>query len=74
MRHYETAFYDSPTADNTSFEQWRDSGETRTEERAASIVAKTLAEYEAPPLDETIDEALRDFIDEKKSSMPDMWY
>jgi trimethylamine--corrinoid protein Co-methyltransferase len=74
LRHYETAFYDSPTADNNSFEQWRDAGESRTEERAAAIVAKTLAEYEPPPLDDSIDEALCDFIAEKKSSMPDMWY
>ena len=66
LRHYETAFYDSPTADNNSFEQWRDAGETRTEERAAAIVAKTLAEYEPPPLDEAIDEALRDFIDREE--------
>jgi trimethylamine--corrinoid protein Co-methyltransferase len=74
LRHYETAYYDSPTADNNSFEQWRDAGERRTEERAAAIVAKTLAEYEPPPLDEGVDAALRDFIDRKKSSMPDMWY
>jgi trimethylamine--corrinoid protein Co-methyltransferase len=74
LRHYETAFYDSPTADNTSFEQWRDSGESRTEERAAAIVAKTLAEYEPPHLDESIDAALRDFIERQKSSVPDMWY
>ena len=74
LRHYETAFYDSPTADNTSFEQWRDAGESRTEERAAAQVARTLAEYEAPPLDESVDEALRDYIGRKKDSMPDMWY
>ena len=74
LRHYETAFYDSPTADNNSFEQWRDAGESRTEERAAALVAKTLAEYERPPLDEAVDEALREFIDRTKASMPDMWY
>jgi trimethylamine---corrinoid protein Co-methyltransferase len=74
LRHYETAFYDSPTADNNSFEQWRDDGESRTEERAAAQVAKALADYEAPPLDESIDEALRDYIDAKSASMPDMWY
>jgi trimethylamine--corrinoid protein Co-methyltransferase len=33
-----------------------------------------LAEYEAPPLDPAIDEALRDFIERKKASMPDMNY
>ncbi len=74
LRHYETAFYDSPTADNNSFEQWRDNGESRTEERAAEQVAKTLAEYEPPPLDEAVDAALLDYIARKKSSMDDMWY
>ncbi len=74
LRHYETAFYDSPTADNNSFEQWRDGGESRTEERAAEQVGKTLADYEAPPLDQATDEALQDFIERKKASMPDMWY
>jgi trimethylamine--corrinoid protein Co-methyltransferase len=29
-----------------------------------------LAEYEAPPIDPGIDEALRDFIEMKKASMP----
>ncbi len=74
LRHYETAFYDSPTADNNSFEQWRDAGESRTEERAAAIVATTLAEYEPPPLDDAIDEQLREFVDRTKASMEDMWY
>jgi trimethylamine---corrinoid protein Co-methyltransferase len=74
LRHYETAFYDSRTADNNSFEQWRDAGESRTEERAAALVAATLAEYELPPLDESIDEALVDFMDRRKASTADAWY
>jgi trimethylamine--corrinoid protein Co-methyltransferase len=74
LRHYETAFYDSSTADNNSFEQWRDAGERRVEERASDLVASTLAEYEPPPLDEAVDEALLDFMNRRKSSMEDMWY
>ena len=74
LRHYETAFFDSTTADNNSFEQWRDAGENRTEERAAARVAEVLAEYEPPPIDESIDAALLDYMGRKKSSMPDMWY
>lgn len=74
LRHYETAFYDSPTADNNSFEQWRDAGESRTEERAAALVGSMLAGYEPPPLDEAVDAALCDYIARKKSSMEDMWY
>jgi trimethylamine--corrinoid protein Co-methyltransferase len=74
LRHYETAFFDSVTADNSSFEQWRDNGESRTEDRAAQRVAEVLETYEPPPLDEAVDAALLDYIGKKKSSMPDMWY
>ncbi len=74
LRHYETAFYDATTADNNSFEQWRDAGESRTEERAADLVRLTLEQYEAPPLDSAVDEALTEYIDRRKASMPDMWY
>ncbi len=30
-----------------------------------------LAEYEAPPIDDAVDEALREFIERKKASFPD---
>ena len=39
-----------PTA--LSFEQWRDGGERRVEERAADKVAELLADYEPPPIDD----------------------
>lgn len=74
LRHYETAFYDATTADNNSFEQWRDAGGSTTDERAAERVRETLEAYELPPLDESIDEALCDYITRKKNSMDDMWY
>ena len=74
LRHYETAFWDSWVADSTSFEQWRDGGERRVEERAADKVAELLAAYEPPPIDAAVDEALRDFIARRKAEMPDMWH
>ena len=74
LRHYETAFYDSPTGDSSSFEQWRDAGEHRTEDRAARLVEASLRDYQPPPIDDAVDEALRDFIARRKSEMPDMWY
>jgi len=74
LRHYETAFYDSWTADNSSFEQWRDGGERRVEERAADKVAELLGSYEPPPIDDAVDEELREFLTTRKASMPDMWY
>jgi trimethylamine--corrinoid protein Co-methyltransferase len=33
-----------------------------------------LAEYEAPPLEAGVAEALRDFVDRRKASMDDAWY
>jgi trimethylamine---corrinoid protein Co-methyltransferase len=74
LRHYETAFYDSSTADNNSYEQWRDAGESRTEDRAAQRVAQTLREYEAPPIDDAVDAALIEFMTKRKQEMPDAWH
>ena len=35
---------------------------------------KALAEYQAPPLDAAIDEALQDFMARSKAAMEDAWY
>ena len=40
-------------------------------QRANAIWKRMLAEYEAPPIDPGIDEALLDFIARRKASMPD---
>ena len=69
--NFESAFYRSTIADNNSFEQWLAEGEKTAEQRANALWKKWLADYEAPPLDEGIDEALKEFIAKKKASMPD---
>jgi trimethylamine--corrinoid protein Co-methyltransferase len=69
--NFETAFYRSIIADNNSFEQWLAEGEKTAEQRANALWKKWLMDYEAPPLDEGIDEALKDFVARKKASMPD---
>jgi trimethylamine--corrinoid protein Co-methyltransferase len=74
MANYETAFWDSALADNEPFEKWEAAGATDAATRANRLWKKTLAEYEAPPLDAAIDEALRDFMARRKADMADMWY
>ncbi len=69
--NFETAFYRTTVGDNNSFEQWEVDGAKRTDQRANELVSKTLAEYQAPPLDPGIDEALQKYITKKKDSMPD---
>lgn len=69
--NFESAFYRSPLADNNSYEQWEAEGARDMAQRANAQWKKMLTEYEAPPLDPSIDEALLDYINRRKSSFPD---
>ncbi len=71
LANFETAFYRSDTADNNSYEQWAEDGSKGAPIRANAIWKKMLREYEAPALDPAVDEALRDFVAQRKASMPD---
>ncbi len=66
LRNYQTAFWDSRTADNDPFETWSENGSEDAASRANRLWKKTLAEYEAPPLDAGTAEALDDFIARRK--------
>lgn len=74
MANYETAFWDSAVADNEPYEKWQAAGSLDAAMRANKRWKTMLAEYEAPPLDVAIDEALNDFMARKKASMDDAWY
>ena len=74
MRNYRTANYRAELADTNSFEQWTDDGSKDMQQRAYERWTQMLHEYEAPPIDEDIDEALLEFIAKKKASMEDAWY
>jgi trimethylamine--corrinoid protein Co-methyltransferase len=69
--NFETAFYRSNVADNSSFEQWTEDGATDAPTRANAIWKKRLAEYEMPPMDDAIAEELNEFVDRRKQELPD---
>ncbi len=69
--NFETAFYRSNVADNNSFEQWEAEGSQDAAVRANGLWKKMLADYEAPPIDPGVDEALNAFMAQKRESMPD---
>jgi trimethylamine--corrinoid protein Co-methyltransferase len=71
LANFENAFYRSEIADNNSYEQWLEDGSLDAAQRANAIWKRMLREYEAPPLDEGIDEALTEFMAKRKASMPD---
>ena len=69
--NFQTAFYRSSIADNNSYEQWLAEGQKTAPQRANELARRWLESYEAPHLDEGLDEALQAFIAKKKESMPD---
>jgi len=71
LANFDRAFYRSAVADNASYEQWLEDGSKDAPQRANALWKKTLADYEAPPLDDAIDEELRAFVDRRKAEMPD---
>jgi len=72
--NFEKAFYRSTIADNNSFEQWLEDGALDAVARANALYQRALADYEAPPLDAAVDEALIDFMERRKQSFPDQDY
>jgi len=71
LANFETAFYRSDTADNSSFEQWTEEGGLDAAQRANAIWKRRLAEYEAPELDSAIDEELQEYVARRKNELPD---
>nr|WP_051264078.1 trimethylamine methyltransferase family protein [Rhizobium leucaenae] len=75
MRNYQTAFWQTTLSDNEPFEKWsEEGGSTDIATRANRQWKRTLEDYEAPPLDSALDEALCEFVNRRKSSMADGWY
>ena len=74
MANYQTAFWESGIADNDPFETWSETGGEDAATRANRQWKKTLADFEAPLLDDGIAEALDDFIARRKGGMEDAWY
>ena len=71
LANFETAFYRSDTADNSSFEQWTEDGALDAAQRANAIWKRRLAEYEPPELDSSVDEEMLAYVQRRKTELPD---
>ena len=70
--NFETAFYRSSIADNNSVEQWEAEGRLDAPQRANKHLEEDAGRVRGRRrIDPGIDEALRDYIERKKASMPD---
>ncbi len=71
LANFETAFYRSDTADNSSYEQWSEEGGLDAAQRANALWKRRLADYEAPFIDDAIDAELQEFVARRKAELPD---
>ena len=71
LANFESAFYRTTTADNNSYEQWSDEGSLDAAQRANAVWKEQLASYEPPPIDDAIDEELREYVERRKDELPD---
>ena len=69
--NFKTAFWRSDLFDNKPFETWSEEGGRGTAQLANARWKRMLADYEQPPLDPAIAEALEAYVAERKASMPD---
>lgn len=66
IRNFRTAFYRADLFDTNPYEQWQEEGSEDACKRAGKKVQQLLHDYEPPPLDEGIDEALVAFMEQRK--------
>jgi trimethylamine--corrinoid protein Co-methyltransferase len=69
MERYETAFYTPMLSDWRNYESWAEAGGEDATQRATRIWQQLLAEYEAPPLDDSVAEALDAFVAKRKEEL-----
>jgi trimethylamine--corrinoid protein Co-methyltransferase len=69
LARYENAFYKPVVSDWRNFETWLEGGGLDAARRANAIWKQLLADYEQPPLDPAIDEALQAFVAKRKEEL-----
>ena len=69
LERYESAFYTPMLSNRQNFEAWQESGSIDISARANTIWKQLLREYEQPPLDPAIDEALVEYVSKRKQTI-----
>lgn len=74
LRHFATANFQPTIPEAGSFETWYENGSPSVDQRATAVWKRILEDYEKPPLDDDILNALTEFVANRKASMSDEWY
>jgi len=71
LEHFERAFFMPSMMDFNSYEQWNAEGAKDHDARGREKARNMLLEYEEPRLDESVAEALRDFVAQREKNLSD---
>jgi trimethylamine--corrinoid protein Co-methyltransferase len=74
MRNYQTAFYTPLLSDSENVENWEDAGSMDMRRRAYEHWNEMLNQYQPPPIDVGILDALQSYVAKRKETIPDAWY
>ena len=66
LARYESAFYAPMISSRENFERWQEEGSKDVAARANAAWKQLLKNYEQPPLDPGVDEALEDYVERRK--------
>jgi trimethylamine--corrinoid protein Co-methyltransferase len=69
MQRFQDAFYRAELFDYNDVDTWVEEGSTSASQRASQVVAQRLADYQAPEIDEGLDEQLLSFIAKRKDEL-----
>ncbi len=69
LSHYRSAFYQPIVSDRNNYGTWRDNGALDTAQRAHRVAKQLLATYEAPPIDDCIQEELHEYVCKRKAEI-----
>jgi trimethylamine--corrinoid protein Co-methyltransferase len=71
MERFRTCFYRPFLSSSDNYERWMRLGARDTAARAGEVVAKRLAEYEQPPMDDAIREELEAYVVRRRHELGD---
>jgi len=71
VAHYTDAFHMPNVMDQTSFEQWEEAGAKNTEQLGWEQADALLASYEKPPIDDSVEAELLDFVARRMTEIPE---
>ena len=69
LERYEDAFYTPLVSDWSNYETWQENGALTATERANRIWKQLLRDYQQPPLDPAVDEALEAYVTRRKEEI-----